>query len=81
MVNRCTSENVIKCAKPKFRELIVPESAKLAAELGGAPDEEPIIEEKRDIDGQECSVVSYATWLDTQHYGDCLLYTSPSPRD
>ena len=27
VVNRCTSENVIKCAKPKFRELIVPESA------------------------------------------------------
>ena len=27
VVQRCTSENVIKCAKPKFRELIVPESA------------------------------------------------------
>jgi len=40
---RCTSSNTIKCAKPKFRELIVPESAKLAAELGGAPDEEPVI--------------------------------------
>ena len=74
VVQRCTSENVIKCAKPKFRELIVPESAKLAAELGGAPDEEPVIEEKRDIDGQECSVVSYATWLDTQLYGDDLKF-------
>ena len=66
------SGECIKCAKPKFRELIVPESAKLAAELGGAPDEEPVIEEKREIDGEQKSVVSYATWLDTQHYGDDL---------
>ena len=52
----------------------MPESAKLAAELGGAPDEEPVIEEKREIDGKEKSVVSYATWLDTQLYGDDLKF-------
>lgn len=73
---RCTASHTQQCPAPKFRELIVPESAILAAELGGQPDEEVIIEEKRDIDGESKSVVSYAAWLDTQHYGDDLKFVN-----